>query len=121
VIKADELREAIAECQGERNPNANTCVKLAAYYSILDHMEPDAKGLSFSPMRKAEYSYDAEPPGADHDQQVIEWDSDSEFAREVSGMPVTEIMPIMDELMQTVGVLYPRLYDGVMRKIREQN
>lgn len=121
MIKADELREAIAECQGERNPNANTCVKLAAYYSILDHMEPDAKGSSFLPMRQAEYSYDAEPPGDDRDPQILSWDSDSEFAREVVGMPVVDIMPIMDELMQTVGVLYPRLYDGVMRKIREQN
>lgn len=121
MIKADELREAIAECQGERNPNANTCIKLAAYYSILDHMEPDEKGSSFLPMRQSEYSYDAEPPGADRDPQVIQWDSDSEFAREVVGMPVVDIMPIMDELMQTVGVLYPRLYDGVMRKIREQN
>lgn len=121
MIKENELREAIAECQGERNPNAQTCIKLAAYYSILDHMEPDAKGSSFLPMRQAEYSYDAEPPGADSDQQVITWGSDSEFAREVSGMPVVDIMPIMDELMQTVGVLYPRLYDGVMRKIREKN
>jgi hypothetical protein len=27
-------------------------------------------------------------------------------------------MPIMDELMETMAVLQPRLYEGVLRKIR---
>ena len=32
VIREDDVREAIAEMQGQKNPNANTCIKLAAYY-----------------------------------------------------------------------------------------
>ena len=38
MITEQDLREAIAECQGQRNPNANTCIKLAAYYTILQNM-----------------------------------------------------------------------------------
>ena len=36
MITEQDLLEAIAECQGQRNPNANTCIKLAAYYIILE-------------------------------------------------------------------------------------
>lgn len=34
MIKLEDLEEAIAECQGQRNPNADTCIKLAAFYTI---------------------------------------------------------------------------------------
>ena len=43
MITEKDLLEAIAECQGERNPNANTCIKLAAYYTILDHLSDKNK------------------------------------------------------------------------------
>jgi hypothetical protein len=29
MIRLDDLREAIAECEGEREPKADTCIKLA--------------------------------------------------------------------------------------------
>ena len=41
MIKEEDLQEAIAECQGVRNPNANTCLKLASYYTILDHTKEE--------------------------------------------------------------------------------
>lgn len=109
MITEEALQEAIAECHGERNPNANTCMKLAAYYTIRDHLEaqgnaPVLPGRSYAP----------EPP----QPETIQWEGDSEFAREIRGLPVSHIMPIMDELMETLAVLQPRLYEGVLRKIR---
>ena len=38
MIREEDVREAIAEMQGQKNPNANTCIKLAAYYIIQDHI-----------------------------------------------------------------------------------
>ena len=38
MITEKDLQEAIAECQGERNPNANTCIKLAAFYTIRNEL-----------------------------------------------------------------------------------
>ena len=38
MITEKDLQEAIAECEGQRNPNANTCIKLAAFYTIRQHM-----------------------------------------------------------------------------------
>ena len=40
MITEKDLQDAIAECQGERKPNANTCIKLAAYFTIYDHLFP---------------------------------------------------------------------------------
>ena len=108
MIRESDLQEAIAECEGQRNPNANTCLKLAAYYTIRDHLEaqgnaPVLPGRSYAP----------EPP----QPETIQWEGDSEFARTIRGLPVSYIMPIMDELMEAVQVLQPRLYAGVIREL----
>lgn len=106
MITEQALQEAIAECHGERNPNANTCMKLAAYYTIKDHLGEQGNAPVL-PSR----SYAPAP-------EFVEWEGDSEFARIVRELPVSYIMPIMDELMATLQVLQPRLYDAVIRKIR---
>ena len=105
MIKENDVREAIAEMQGERNPNANTCIKLAAYYTILDHLtgkqEPAVDYMAYS--------------GAD--PQAVSYEGDSEFARAIRGKDVLEVLSLMDELMTTLQVAFPRLYDGVMSKL----
>ena len=106
MITEHDLHEAIAECQGERNPNAQTCIKLAAYYTIL-HEITDRPA---QPEYLYEYSADPAPAGV-----VI--DSDSEFAQIVNGRNPAEVWPVVDELMQTLSAVNPRLYAGVMRKL----
>ena len=43
---------------------------------------------------------------------------DSEFLREIEGRDQEEVFRIMDDLMDTLQVANPRVYNGVMRKIR---
>ena len=38
MITKEDLDKAISECIRTQNPTANTCMKLAAYYIIRDHM-----------------------------------------------------------------------------------
>lgn len=111
MITEHDLEQAIAECQGERNPNANTCIKLAAFYTIRNELfgTPDR-----SERREESYSY-AAPPG----QDSITYDGESDFARTIHGMDHDRVWSIMDELMDTVQALMPRLYDGVMRRLQE--
>ena len=105
MITKKDLDAAIAECQGKRNPDANTCIKLAAFYTIKREM--------FGSTEQAEsYSYAPAP-----NQNTIEVKSDSEFARAVSGMSVSEFLPIIDELMSTLQIIQPRLYGAVMMKL----
>ena len=51
---------------------------------------------------------------------VIEYDSGTEFSRAVNGRDPSEIIPVFDELMTTLQVLHPRLYDGVLNKLQNK-
>lgn len=108
MIREEDVREAIAEMQGQKNPNASTCIKLAAYYTILDHIvdqqEPSVKIRE--PMM-----YSGSAP------DVIEYDGDSDFAKALRGKSQKDVLPVIDELMTTLQVMHPRLYAGVMARI----
>ena len=107
MITERDLREAIAECQGVRNPGASTCIKLAAYLTILDHLQTEAGEI---PQEPQTYSYAA--------NTGIELDSGTSFAEAVNGLDPSEILPVVDELMTTLQAVNPRLYAGVMRRIK---
>lgn len=106
MITEQDLNQAIAECQGERNPNANTCIKLAAYLTIKQALFAEDTNVSTTP----QYSFAS--AGAE-----IGHVSDSEFGQAIEGRSVDEILPIIDELMSTLQVVNHRLYDAVMRRI----
>lgn len=105
MITRQDLESAIAECQGQRNPNAGTCLKLAAFYTIRNELFRENKEVE-TPM----HSY-ASPP------ETVDVDGDSEFLQSIKGKSFSEVIKIMDELMQSMQVLQPRIYDSVMRKV----
>ena len=107
MITVDELKAAIAEMQGERNPNANTCIKLAAYYTILNELESKEPSYSYLPAPVAPV------------EEKIGYYSETDFGHTIQGRDTTDIMSVIDELMTVLQAIQPRLYDGVMRKIRE--
>ena len=107
MIREDDLREAIAEMQGQKNPNANTCIKLAAYYTILDHITGNESQPIYSDMS----SYSA-------GSSAIEYEGESDFAKAIKGRDPGDVWPVIDELMTTIQVIHPRLYTGVMAKLQ---
>lgn len=108
MITKQDLEEAIAECQGQRNPTANTCLKLAAFYTIRKELFGEEKEVE-RPMYS--YSSSPEPSG------IIERYGDSEFFEAAEGKSLDGVMRVMDELMDSMKVLQPRIYDSVMRKV----
>ena len=109
MITEQDLLEAIAECQGQRNPNANTCIKLAAYYTILQNITSSAQP---DPDPMPTYSNAGPPVG-----NTISYEGASEFLQLVNGRDQGEILPVIDELMTTLQVINPRLYKSVIRKL----
>ena len=107
MIRENDLREAIAEMQGQKNPNANTCIKLAAYYTILDHITEQEPRTVYSEMS----SYSA-------GSSAIEYEGESDFAKAIKCREPGEVWPVIDELMTTIQVIHPRLYTGVMAKLQ---
>jgi hypothetical protein len=93
LITRKDLLEAIEKCQGQKNPNANTCIKLAAYYTILDHTPED----------ESDYSYASEPL--------------SEFMKLVNSRNSNEVMRIMDDLMESLEIANPKLYYSTMERL----
>lgn len=108
MITKHDLEEAIAECQGQRNPNANTCLKLAAFYTIRKELFGEEKEVE-QPL----YSYAPSPEPS----ETVGRYGDSEFLEVAEGKPVDGVMLVMDELMDSMKVLQPRIYDSVMRKV----
>ena len=113
MITEQDLQAAIAECEGQRNPNANTCIKLAAFYTIRDHLFP--REQEQVPTLPVMYSQAAEPSVIVEKPKI---ESDTNFAKVANGIDGEKLLAVMDELMSTVQVLHPRLYDGVMRKLK---
>lgn len=111
MITEHDLNAAIAECQGKRNPDASTCIKLAAFYTIRDHLFPETSEKS-GYRTQEQYSY-APAPEAD----TVKIQSESEFADLVNGKRPEDVWPVMDELMDTLRLIQPRLYDAVMQKL----
>lgn len=114
MITEHDLQEAIAECEGVRNPTANTCIKLAAFYTIQQHMFGEKDDSS-----PLQYSFAPKPTVEDKAESVVDYDGESEFLQVIHGKPAASVWAIIDELMSTLQVINPRLYDGVMRKIAE--
>lgn len=98
MITEHDLREAIAECEGIRNPTSTTCVKLAAYYALLDRKKP-----------QIEYGYS----GA---YEQIPY-SNSYFSQAVERAGIENAFPVIDELMETLYVINRPLYESVLSKI----
>lgn len=76
------------------------CEKLAAIYTVMDHLNPTG------------YSYDSEKV-----KPTVGYYGESEFMRAVQGKDEAEIWQLIDELMETLSVVNPRLYDSVMRRL----
>ena len=107
MITLEDLEAAIAECEGERNPNANTCINLAAYYTKLNEKQG----------KPPVYSYSAEPVSPV--KETVDYYSETEFGQTIQGKDSITVMELMDELVTVLQTVNPRLYNGVMRKLRE--
>lgn len=113
MITEQDLQEAIAECEGKRNPSSDTCVKLAAFYAIKDRMYPQRTETAQKEpaMRSAtntpSYSFKAEN------------EANMELTKALSEAEPATLVTIMEELLETLQVVSPRIYDGVVRKLSE--
>ena len=96
MISKAELETAIREYEAAPN-NYSNCEKLATFYAIYDHM------------------YGAGPKG----EEVVAYSGKSEFADAIRGQAPDKAWAVMDELMDAVSVLNPKLYRGALDKLRE--
>ena len=109
MITEQELQAAIAECLGERDPDAHTCYKLAAYFTIQHELFRNPEQIPTT------RGYSAESGGID----TVTYSSESEFGQAVSGMNSVQAWSIIEELMATLYAIDKPLYRSVMRRLSE--
>lgn len=101
MITISDLDAAIAECQGQPNPNANTCIKLASYLIIKKYMLDEQN-------KKTDQAFN---------QTGNFFDSESEFWKKIKSKPISETLGLFDEVMTTIQVINPPMYASILRKI----
>ena len=72
-------------------------------------MYPQSPAQGNEPEQIPTYSY--APHG-------IDYQSDTEFLQIAESLNINELVQVMDELMSTLQIVQPRLYAGVIRKIK---
>lgn len=95
LITRRDLLEAIEKCQGQKYPNANTCIKLAAYYTILDHTIDIA----------SEHAYKSGPL--------------SDFMKICNSRDSNEVIHVIDGMMGELQRVNPELYYDTLDKCRQ--
>ena len=120
MITEHDLQEAIAECVGERNPTASTCIKLAAFYTIKQNMYPESKTTPSDDVSNYSYSgSELDLNQAKSDYNIVTYDSGSEFSRIINGGDINRILEVIDDAMNTLSVVNPRFYNSIMNKLSE--
>lgn len=110
MIYEKDLDESIAKYQGEINPSIETCRKLAACLIVKRELFGQTEQL-MPPGQSFAY---AEGPA----EKAILYESGTDFAKAINGRDPDEIWPWVDELMSTLQILQPKLYDNAMRQLR---
>lgn len=117
LITEKDLQEAIAECQGQRNPNASTCIKLAAFLTI--QKELFEKSEQFETIEKSEpiktYSFEA----ADNKEKIVNYPVNTEFGNLIDGQIAADVWDVMQELMDALKITNPKLYNFAVRKLEQ--
>ena len=103
MISIEQINGEIAVLE-EQVPTHVIMQKLAALYIVRDHMGIAPVDNGTAPV------------------SVVQMDTmpkygDTEFYELIAGKPIVDVMAQVNELMATVQVLNPRLYDSVIRKL----
>lgn len=115
MITEQDLQAAIAECKGKRNPDSSTCIKLAAFLIIQEHLYGKPLENDTAPALPA-YSYAAPPEQV---ETIIDYQSDTEFSAVIDGRRADDVWPVMEELMEVLRRTNKPLYNATIRKIQD--
>lgn len=109
MLSLREVDEAIAVY--EKEPATMALVaRLADLYTVRNHLvgvqgERRSEAPETSPERLS--------------IKEIPLNSDSEFAKAIQGKDVAAVWAAVDELVETIKIVNPRLYDGLLRQLRK--
>lgn len=102
MFTREELIDAINQLEGGKHSIQN-CERLASIYTVLDHL--------YAPINTG-YSRDNRV-----DDDRIKKYGNSRFLTAIEGMNAREVWLLVDELIEALGVLEPRLLSSFYEKL----
>ena len=104
MITEKELYSEINRLENCENPHFSECQKLAVLYTIKNELYGEN-----TPEIRSEKPIET----------VIDDYGDSDFYKTIVGKKSEFVLGILDELMETLSIIQPRLYAGVLRKLNQ--
>lgn len=110
MLERQELEEHIAEIVNKRDQSVSEIRDLAAFIIARDDLSQN----------KAVGSYgDAAPATDKTEETIIGNHGTSEFLQVIAGKDAGTVWKVIDETMDTLKLMEPRLYAGVLRKLEK--
>ena len=116
MITEKEIEQAIKECL--REPvTGNKRAVLADLIIIQDYLFGEPMQSQEAPQPIPMQSYSAPP--MEQVENYIQTTGDSEFLKAVDGRKADKVWKLMDELVEAVKILHPRMYTTFIDKIQD--
>lgn len=116
MITEKEIAQAIDECM--REPvTGNKRAVLADLIIIQDYLFGEPMQAQEAPQPIPMQSYSAPP--IEQVETYIETTGDSEFLKAVDGRKAEKVWKLMDELVEAVKILHPRMYTTFIDKVQD--
>jgi len=104
-----ELVDAINQLTASSNHSIQNCEKLAAVYTVLDHISPQSPPLS-------QTGYSFEDRGGIEISTIGRY-GDSRFLKAVEGKDAREVFKIIDEMVEAIAVFNPKLHIAFLSRV----
>ena len=116
MITEKEIEQAIEECL--RDPvTGNKRAVLADLIIIQDYLFGEPTQAQEAPQPMPMQSYSAPP--IEQVEKYIETSGDSEFLKAVDGRKADNAWKLIDELVEAVKILHPRMYTTFIDKVQD--
>ena len=115
MLNLQEIDEAIADLESGKT-SFTACARLADLYAVRDHIMEEMQKSEETPVYERGYSQAARTTARVNDAALGEY-GDSEFMLAIVGKAPDAVWRVIDELMEALSTMQPRLYDSVMRRI----
>ena len=116
MITEKEIAQAIEECM--REPvTGNKRAVLADLIIIQDYLFGEHMQEREAPQPIPMQSYSAPP--MEQAETYIETNDDSEFLKAVDGKKADKVWKLIDELVEAVKILHPRMYTTFIDKVKD--
>ena len=116
MITEKEIAQAIEECL--RDPvTGNKRAVLADLIIIQDYLFGEPTLAQEAPQQMPMQSYSAPP--IEQVETYIETTGDSEFLKAVDGRKADKAWKLIDELVEAVKILHPRMYTTFIDKVQD--